>query len=106
MEKKALNTVLDFELADGTVVKTTLTYYSLYQLKTKRKGTYDRYNSIMVQGPKEELDNVTILYTAYLCANLNEIDNCLSELEFLQLMPKDRKYIATILGELTGPQKK
>lgn len=106
MEIKKLNTVQDFELANGTVVKMTLTYYSLYQLKTKKKNVYERYNQIMVQGPKEELDNVTILYTAYLCANLNNIDECMSDIEFMQNMPQDRKYVANILTALTGPQKK
>lgn len=104
--KKMLNTVADFELADGTVVKTTLTYYSLYQLKAKAKGVYERYNKIMTKGPQEELENVTILYAAYLCANVKDIESCMSEIEFMQLMPTDREYIGEVLGALIHPKKK
>ena len=107
MEKKtALNTLYDFELADGRIVKLTLRFYSLYQLKSKNKSVYERYNKIMTTGPKEELDNVTILYAAYLCANVGDIENCIDEMEFLELMPTDREYIGNILGELIHPKKK
>lgn len=104
--KKMLNTVADFELADGTTVKLTLTFYSLYQLKAKAKGIYERYNKIMTKGPQEELENVTILYTAYLCANVKDIESCMSEIEFMQLMPVDREYVGNILSELIRPKKK
>lgn len=103
MENKALYTKHDFELADGTVVKVTLRFYSLYQLKSKNKAAYDAYNKIMTRGPQEELDNATIIYTAYLCANLNE--DCMTEMEFLELMPDDREYVATVLGKLINPKK-
>jgi hypothetical protein len=105
MDKKKLNTVYDFELEDGTVVTMTLRFYSLYQLKSKNKSVYDRYNKIMTKGPTEELENVTILYTAYLCANVEHIEDCISEIEFLQRMPTDREYISTILGGLINPKK-
>lgn len=104
MEKKTmLNTVYDFELANGEVVKMTLRFYSLYQLKSKNKGAYEKYNKIMTKGPQEELDNVTILYTAYLCANIDA--ECMGEVEFLQLMPDDREYIGEVLSALIHPKK-
>ena len=105
MDNKNFSTVYDFELADGQVVKMTLRFYSLYQLKGKNKKAYDNYNRIMVKGPQEELENVTILYTAYLCANLDRIDECMSELEFLQLMPDDREYTNAVLAKLINPKK-
>ena len=105
MDKK-LNTIYDFELNDGTVVQMTLQYFALYQLRGKNKTAYDRYNRIMMKGPQEELDNVTILYTAYLCANLARIDECVTELEFLQLMPTDREYTGGILASLLNDKKK
>lgn len=107
MDKKTmLNTVYDFELADGTTVKLTLTFYCLYLLRSKKKDIYERYNKIMTNGPKEELDNVTILYTAYLCANVANIDECMSEMDFLMLMPTNRDYIGTVMAELITPKKK
>lgn len=105
-KKMMLNNVYDFELADGTTVKVTLRFYSLYQLKSKNKSVYERYNKIMTAGPKEELDNCLILYAAYLCANVANIEECMDEMEFLELMPTDREYIGNILGELIHPKKK
>lgn len=107
MDKKVvLNTVRDFELADGTVVQMTLNYLSLYQLKPKKKGIYERYNKIMTKGPEEELENVTILYTAYLCANVNNLDECMDEYTFLSLMPVNRQYVGEAIAELINPKKK
>ena len=106
MNKKVLNTKTDFELADGSVVQLTLSYHSLYQLKPKKKSIYERYNKIMTKGPEEELENVTILYTAYLCANVNNIDECMDELTFLSLMPSNRQYVGEIISELINPKKK
>lgn len=104
--KKVLNTVIDFELADGTVVQMTLNYLSLYQLKPKKKSIYERYNKIMTKGPEEELENVTILYTAYLCANVRNIEECMDEMTFLSLMPSNRQYVGEVISELISPKKK
>lgn len=106
MDIKKLNTVYNFELADGETVQMTLRYYNLYQLKSKNKQAYTKYNKIMIKGPEEELENVTILYTAYLCANLEHIEECMTELEFLQRMPEDREYIGAILQNLINSKKK
>lgn len=107
MDKKMIpNTVVEFELADGSVVKMTLTFFSLYQLKGKNKVAYEKYNKIMTRGPQEELENCTVLYTAYLCANVADAENCMSELEFLELMPVDREYVGNILQSLINPKKK
>ena len=106
MDTKNLNTVYNFELADGTTVQMTLRYFNLYQLKSKNKQAYAKYNKIMIKGPEEELENVTILYTAYLCANLDKIDECMTEMEFLQRMPEDREYIGEILQSLINSKKK
>jgi hypothetical protein len=106
MEEKKLNTVYDFELADGEKVQMTLRYFSLYQLRGKNKTAYEKYNKIMIKGPQEELENVTILYTAYLCANLANIETCMTELEFLQRMPDDREYVGDILQKLINSKQK
>ncbi len=107
MDKKVvLNNTYDFELADGNVVKVTLRFYSLYQLKSKNKSVYERYNKVMTKGPQEELDNCLILYTAYLCANIANYEECMDEMTFLELMPTDREYIGEMLTELMHPKKK
>lgn len=106
MADKKLNTVYDFELDDGSVVQMTLRYYSLYLLRGKNKAAYEKYNKIMMRGPQEELENITILYTAYLCANLDKIEECMSELEFMQLVPDNREYTGAILNDLLNSKKK
>lgn len=106
MNKKALNTTCEFELADGSKVKMTLAFYALYQLKAKNKSLYERYNKIMVNGPQEELDNVVILYTAYLCANMANFEGCMSEVEFMQNMSNDRMQVKETLENLVSAKKK
>ncbi len=105
IDKKIPNTVYDFKLADETTVKMTLRYYSLYLLKGKNKQAYEKYNKIMSKGPQEEIENVTVLYTAYLCANLEHIEECMSEMEFLMNMPDNREYVNNILSSLIYPKK-
>lgn len=105
MSKKMLNTTCELELIDGTVVKLTLAFYALYQLKSKKKSVYDRYNKIMVNGPQEELENVTVLYTAYLCANIANVEECMSEIEFMQMLSPDREQVADTIEQLIKPKK-
>lgn len=103
MDKK-LNTITIFEMADGSVVNMTLNYFALYQLKGKKNKTYDEYNEIMSRGVKEELDLTVILYTAYLCANLES--ECMTYEDFLRILPMNRAVIRATVGELTTPKKR
>ena len=104
---KMKNTFVDVELETGEVVKATLTYYHLLQLKNKHKDIYDRYNKIMVKGPQDEFDNLTIIYTGYLCAVLAEssIEDAMSEEEFICAFTPDREYTGQILSQLINPKK-
>lgn len=103
MDKK-MNTIIDFEFCDGTTAKMTLTFYSLYQLKAKNKALYERYNKIMTKNTSEELELITVLYTAYVCANLSE-ENLLTEEEFMMLCGSDRIAVRDAVQELTQPKK-
>lgn len=106
MEKK-MNTTIDFEFCDGTTAKLTLTYYALYQLKSKNKSLYTRYNEAMNRLSKQnmdELDTITILYTSYVCANMDS-DELMNEVEFMQLCGSDRKAVGRAVKELTQPKK-
>lgn len=105
--KKNLNTTIDFEFYDGTTVKMTLAFYILYQLKNKNKNQYNKYNQAMVNSGNnkyDEFDMLTILYTAYLCANINE-ENLLSEEEFIMMCGSDREAVGKAIQELTAPKK-
>lgn len=107
MDKKMLNTTYDYELADGTTVKMTLAFYKLLQLKNKNKSLYERYNKAMVKqakGEYDELDNITLLYAAYVCENLEQSD-LLSEEDFFMLCGSDREQVGKALQQLTNPKK-
>ena len=101
--KKMMNTTVEFQLADGSVTELTLTFYSLYQMKPKHKGLYERYNKIMSNGVSEELEMVTVLYTAYVCAHLND-ENLMTEQEFMIGCGSDRKALGEAMKKLTAPK--
>ena len=101
--QKELNTITEFELSDGTKVNMTLNYWALYQLKPKDNKIYDEYNRVMITGTKKDLDMTVILYTTYLCANLDS--DCMKYEEFLQKCPVNRAIIRATVGALTMPKK-
>lgn len=104
---KMKNTFVDIELETGETVKATLTYYHLLQLKNKHKDVYERYNKIMVKAPQDEFENMTIIYTGYMCAMLAEgkMNEAMSEEEFLCVFTPDREYAGKILTQLLNPKK-
>jgi hypothetical protein len=106
MEKK-MNTTIDFEFCDGTVEKLTLAFYKIYQLRSKNKGLYDRYNKAMnnsANGNYDELEMITILYVAYNCANMGQ-ENLMTEEEFMIKCGSDRVAVSKAVKELTNPKK-
>lgn len=107
MAKKFKNTYVEIELEDGSTVKATLAYIHLLHLKTHDKAVYDRYNKIMTKGPQDELEIVTVLYAAYLCACVAEgyLDEAMTEEEFLTVMSPDREYAGQLLSQLYTPKK-
>ena len=98
-----MNTTVKFELNDGTVTDLTLTYYALYQMKAKNEGLYKRYNRIMTNGMTEELEMITVLYTAYVCAHLHD-ESIMTEEEFMMGCGCDRKAVAEAVKKLTAPK--
>ena len=108
MDNRKLNTTYDFELADGSVVELTLAFYKLYQLRSKNKTLYDRYNKIMTNNAKDggvdELDTITVLYAAYICANMGK-EELLNEEEFMMLCGSDRMAVNKALEHLITPKK-
>ena len=109
--EKPLNTKYVFEFEDGTTCEMTLAFYALLMLKGKNKSLYDRYNktmSGMSNNKKEydELDFLPILYTAYVCANINEPEESLmSEMEFVIKCGSDREGVSSAMQELLSPKK-
>lgn len=108
---KPMNTKYIFEFEDGTSCEMTLAYYVLYLLRAKNKSLYDRYNRTMSslsdkKKDYDELDSLVILYTAYVCANINEpIDTLMSEEEFVFKCGSDRKAVGRAFQRLINPKK-
>lgn len=108
MAKQKLNTTYELETNDGGTIKLTLAYGPLYKLRAKHRQEYDEYNRIMTKGAKDEFDNITILYTAYLCEQVDETGDTKDAMgfdDFLDLMPVDREDIARAVGMLMVPKK-
>lgn len=108
MDNRKLNTTYDFELADGSTVELTLAFYKLYQLRSKNKALYDRYNKIMGKNAKggdvDELDTIGVLYAAYVCANM-EKENLMDEETFMMLCGSDRIAVNKAVEHLITPKK-
>lgn len=96
----------EFELNDGEVIKLVINFSLLYKLREKRKSVYETYSNTLVMGSKDLFDYIQILYTAYLCANINNIDSCMNFEEFIERMPNDITSIVGMAGELIQPKKK
>lgn len=106
----AKNTVTELEMADGTIVKLTLSYRYLMELSTFNRRAYNEYNAIWNKKEKdrEEIDNVRAVYAAYLCAAIQEgtQDQAMSWDEFLDNVTLDREALGYALMELLAPKRK
>ena len=108
-KNKALNTVVELEMLDGSTVKLTLAYRYLLKLSAFNRRAYDEYNAIMnkKEGKREEIDQVRILYAAYLCACLQDgtEGSAMSWDEFLDNVIPDRELVGNALGWLMAPKR-
>lgn len=104
METKLKNTIYEFEFCDGSKANLTLAFYKLIQLKSKHKSLYERYCKAQKQKELDELELITVLYAAYICANLDSAE-LMSEEEFAMMCGSDRIAVFTAYKELTQPKK-
>lgn len=103
--EKNLNTNITYEFFDGDTVEMTLSFYKLYQLRAKRPRLYERYSKTMAKKENDDLDLIVILYTAYACANLDNLDNLMTEEEFMIKCGSDRRTANNIATQLLYPKK-
>lgn len=102
------NTFLDYELEDGSKIQLTLNFTRLLQLRNKRKSMYDKYTNALA-GKGDIFENSLItLYVAYLCANIEKIDNneVMSYEKFIEAVPQDVVITNTTVDLLINPKKK
>ena len=99
------NTYVPYVLIDGTEVQLTLAFYLLKLLEGKKPDLADRYYKLSSKKEMRDLDMVTILYTAYCCANLDK-EEMLDEETFMILLGCDRLSMRSLMNQLMGAKKK
>lgn len=101
------NTFVKYTLIDGTTVNLTLAFALLKALEGSNPELAERYYKITSKAEKDwcEYDIVTIIYTAYACANLDEPE-MLDEEVFCILMGADRFSLRGLFNRLMGMKKK
>lgn len=99
------STVIDFELVNGEKVQLTLNFSQLLNVRNKRKVDYEKYNKVIMEGAKDIFDNVQVVYMAYLCG-LDDVDEAMSESEFIALIPPYMNVINETVSDLIAPKKK
>ena len=105
MEDRA--TLLEMEMKDGTKVQMTLSFGRLFRLRQNRPEIYEKYNNLAMNGMKDELDFITYLYAAYLCANVDKLEECMDEMEFIERIPDNHMEIVVWVNRLKmGDMKK
>ena len=103
------NTFLDYELNDGSKIQLTLNFSRLLQLKNKKKDMYERYNKMLLKGTQDAIeDNIFVLYIAYLCANIEHLDDgSLMDLgTFINSIQQDFVLMNDTVNMLINPKKK
>lgn len=81
----------------------TLNYKGLLKLRESNRELYDEYNRIYRNGVQEDLDNLIILYSAYVCAC---DDTPVSIEEFCDWIPDDRVEIGELVRKALVPNQK
>lgn len=105
MEDRA--TFRKLELNDGQEVEMCLTFGRLLKLREKCPETYKKYNKLAMDGVQEEVDFPVFLYTGYLCANIENVEDCMSEEEFFDKLPENHAaVIGTVMKLRYGESKK
>lgn len=100
------NTYQEFELENGQIVKLTLNFAKLLKVKNERPETYENFMKVLQNKDFDIVfDSLTVLYTGYLCANMDD-ESMLSEEEFYALIPFDIELINVAAGQLIQSKKK
>ena len=100
------NTYQELELENGEIVKLTLNFARLLKVKNDQPKIYDRFMKVLQNKDFDIVfDSLTVLYTGYLCANMNN-ESMLSEDEFMELVPFDLEVINVVAGKLIQSSKK
>lgn len=95
--------ITNYKMEDGTNVNMSLNFGLLYKLRAESRDTYNALNKVLVNGQKDILETIDLLYGAYRAANLKKF---MSRKEFEENMNQDFAYNNQILARLTTGRKK
>lgn len=101
-----MNTYEKIVLTNGQEIKLTLNFARLLKVKNENKEIYERYNNVILNGTKDIFDMIDVIYTAYLCANVDNKDKILSYDRITELLPHSTNLLANKINALTTSKKK
>lgn len=101
------NTFVDYTLINGETIKLTMAFALLKELENRNPELVNKYYKLSAKRENEfrDLDMVTILYTAYMCANLDNPEVYDEEI-FTILLGSDRLSMRYLSNQLMGAKKK
>lgn len=99
------NTIMYYETTAGEKIGLTITFALLYKVKGECPEAYKRYNDVMMNGMKDIFDATSILYAAYLCANIENAER-LPYTQFLEVLGDDMTGVMRTAAALMGRKKK
>ena len=86
-------TFKEYKFPDGRMVKCTVAFNFLIQLREANEKIYERVNKCLLLGVKELADAPFVLYGAYLCAcyagENGGVENIIPENEFIDALDDD-----------------
>ena len=77
---------------------------SVSESKSEGHGCAYEYNKVIMEGLTDIFDQITVLYTAYLCG-LENPDAAIPHKEFIGLIPPNQIYLSQLVRELLNPKK-
>ena len=92
-------------MADGREETLVLSFAALWQLKTRRPNEYKTVSRILVQGSDDVMDYLSLLYAAYLCAHLEDLEGCEGFRKFADRAPEVNA-VMLAANELVSPKKR
>lgn len=98
---------ITLKLNNGEIVNLCLNFKSLLKVKNNYPDVYESFNKVVLYGTQKDTDFfelVSVIYTGYLCANMDNKDRYTYE-EFRDLIPLNMKLITDIQDVLLGIRK-
>lgn len=98
------NSIINYKLKNERIINLTLTFEKLMRLKNIDIETYEECMQVLSEDNIEDMFGyVIILYTAYLCANIDNVKECITYQDFIKQIRYDNRLIE-IVNELIKPK--